>query len=331
VVSDEQPRVPEELAAHCLIVARRLREGKVVPFLGAGANLCDRPSDVDWQRGFLPSGRELASFLAEGYGYPKEEPRDLLRVSQYVHAMTGGTTLYDELHRLFSGTYESNALHRLLAALPSAVRAWRSEGYAASNPLIVTTNWDDALENAFRKAEEPFDLITYVARGQHRGRFLHKPPEGEGAEQLIDQPNQYRALSLDKRTVILKIHGAVDRDDPHRDSYVITEDHYIEYLAQTDISNIIPASLMAAMNESHFLFLGYSLSDWNLRVILHRIWGQQPFEDKFTSWAIQKDPSPLEKRLWNKRNVEILDVEMRDYVEVLQRHCLGAATAETPA
>ncbi len=32
--------------------------------------------------------------------------------------------------------------------------------------------------------------------------------------------------------MILKIHGAVDRvDDGRRHSYVITEDHYIEYLA----------------------------------------------------------------------------------------------------
>jgi hypothetical protein len=31
------------------------------------------------------------------------------------------------------------------------------------------------------------------------------------------------------------------------------------------------------------------MQDWNLRVILHRIWGQQALAYK--SWAIQKDPS----------------------------------------
>jgi hypothetical protein len=319
VTAEASSSLPDELAAHCRIVSRRLREGKVVPFLGAGANLCDRPQDANWQNRYLPSGQELAAYLAESYAYPATESRDLLRVSQYVQAVTGGTVLYDELHSLFAHEYAPNALHALLASLP---RALREQG-SPRQLLVVTTNYDDALEQAFSEADEAFDLVSYVARGPERGKFLHRPPDSD--PRLIEQPNRYRGLSLEKRPVILKIHGAVDRDNPERDSYVITEDHYIEYLAQTDISNILPATLMAAMNESHFLFLGYSLGDWNLRVILHRIWGQQPFEDKFTSWAILKDPSRLEERLWRRRNVEIFDVDLKDYVKALGRTVLAPA------
>jgi hypothetical protein len=309
-----------ELETHCRIVSRRLRAGDVIPFLGAGVNLCGRPQGVDWQSGhYLPSGGELATYLADSYAYPPRERRDLLRVSQYVQAVTGGTVLYDELRSLFASDYEPNALHTLLADLPRLLRKWREEGHSSRHQLIVTTNYDDALEQAFTKANEPFDLVTYVAKGTHRGKFLHCPPNGDARP--IEQPNLYRKLSLEERTVILKIHGAVNREDSDRDSYVITEDHYIEYLAQTDVSNLIPASLMAVMNESHFLFLGYSLSDWNLRVILQRIWGEQPFEEKFKSWAVQKKPSQLDERLWRERNVEILDVDLEDYVEVFNRVC----------
>jgi hypothetical protein len=312
----------EELAAHCRIVTRRLREGRVIPFLGAGVNLCGRPQSADWQQtGWLPSGQELATYLAESYAYPPDEGNDLLRVSQYVQAVTGGTVLYDELHSLFDRPYAPNVLHRLLAAVPRALRE-DGVGPASRHPLIVTTNYDDALEKAFVEAGEEYDLVCYMARGEHRGKFLHHTPDGD--VRLIAEPNRYRELSLDRRTVIMKIHGAVDREDPERDSYVITEDHYIEYLAQTDVSNIIPAALMAVMNESHFLFLGYSLRDWNLRVILHRIWGRQPFEEKFTSWAIQRQPSRLEERLWRGRNVEILDVDLEDYVDALARCGLSA-------
>jgi hypothetical protein len=312
----------EELSAHCRIVTRRLREGRVIPFLGAGTNLCGRPDDADWRSGqYLPSGSELASYLAESYAYPATESLDLLRVSQYVQSVTGGRVLYDELHDVFARDYKPTSLHELLAALPAVVRQWQEQGHGARQQLIVTTNYDDALETAFAAAGEPFDLVTYVAKGSDRGKFLHHPPEG--APRLIDQPNRYRELSLDLRPVILKIHGAVDRDDVDHDSYVITEDHYIEYLAQTDIANIVPAALMAVMNESHFLFLGYSLRDWNLRVILQRIWGRQPFEEKFTSWAIRKEPSRLEERLWRSRNVEILDVDLDAYVRSLHEAVLA--------
>jgi SIR2-like protein len=197
-----------------------------------------------------------------------------------------------------------------LAALPATLR---EKGYPPRHQLIVTTNYDDLLERAFQTAGEPFDLVSYIAEGEQRGKFLHWPHQGEA--RLIEKPNEYRGLALDQRTVILKIHGAVDRLNPEQDSYVITEDHYIDYLTRTDISNLIPATLAAKLRRSHFLFLGYSLRDWNLRVILHRIWGAQKLTYK--SWAIQLDPQPLDQEFWRKRDVDILNVRLEDYVATL--------------
>jgi len=57
------------LDTHYRMVIKAISEGRVVPFLGAGANLCGRPSEVTWereQREYLPSGGELAKYLAQG-------------------------------------------------------------------------------------------------------------------------------------------------------------------------------------------------------------------------------------------------------------------------
>jgi hypothetical protein len=116
--------------------------------------------------------------------------------------------------------------------------------------------------------------------------------------------------------VLLKIHGAVDRANADLDSYVITEDHYIDYLTHTDISTLIPVTLAVKLKRSHFLFLGYGLRDWNLRVILHRIWGEQKLSYK--SWAIQLNPHPIEQEFWRRRDVDILKVRLEDYVEALR-------------
>src|SRR5579859_7485941 len=93
---------PEDaLAAHYGTVARALAEGRVVTFLGAGANLTGRPRETAWERGqYLPSGGELAGYLAELFGYPPGEARDLARVSQYAATMTGSGPLYEELRAL---------------------------------------------------------------------------------------------------------------------------------------------------------------------------------------------------------------------------------------
>ena len=91
--------------------------------------------------------------------------------------------------------------------------------------------------------------------------------------------------------MIVKIHGAVDRSGAEDDSYVITEDHYIDYLTRSDIASLLPVAVAAqAASVSHFLFLGYGMRDWNLRVILHRIWGAQT--RNYASWAIQFGSRP---------------------------------------
>jgi len=302
--------VVEATEGHYRIVAKAIAEGRVVPLIGAGVNLCGRPSGARWQLGrYLPSSAELAAYLAKAFEYPAGELKDLLRVSQFAAVMTGSGPLYEELHRLFDVDYEPTRVHTLLAAVPEFLRGQAVIRY----PLIVTTNYDDALERAFTAAGEEFDLVCYIADGQHRGKFTHVPPDD--APRVIERPNEYDALSLSQRAVILKIHGANNRHDPDGDSYVITEDHYIDYLTRTDISNLIPVTLAARLRRSHFLFLGYSMADWNLRVILYRIWGEQALT--YRSWAIQLDPKPLEERFWSKRGVEILHVALEDYVEAL--------------
>jgi len=141
------------------------------------------------------------------------------------------------------------------------------------------------------------------------------PPDDE--PRPIERPNEYRALSLDRRTVILKMHGAVDRQDPERDSYVITEDNYINYLTRIDISNLMPVTLLARLRASHVLFLGYSLREWSQRVIVHRLWGERKLSDKYRCWALQASTEPLEREFWSKRDVTILPASLDEYIAVL--------------
>lgn len=302
------------LDAHYAALIRGLRDGRVVPLLGAGASQCGRRGDTAWTPGAqLPSGGELARYLAVEGGYPSDDTPDLARVSQYIAVMSGSGPLYEKLRELFAADYPTTPLHRLFAGLPAR---FREKGWPPRYQLLVTTNYDDALERAFQEAGEPFDLLTYMAEGEQKGKFLHVRPDGEA--HLIEKPNEYLGLSLTERSVILKMHGAVDRANPDRDSFVITEDHYIDYLTRTDIANLIPITLAAKLRKSHFLFLGYSLRDWNLRVILHRIWGEQRLT--YRSWAVQLNPQALDREFWRKRDVEILDLRLEDYVAGLSGH-----------
>jgi SIR2-like domain len=307
---------------HYARVAELLVDGAIVPFLGAGANLCDRPDEASWELGrFAPSGGELAATLAANSRYPDRD-LDLLRVSQYVDAVLGEGRLYRYLHDVFDSNYPPTSLHRFFARVPALLREKQRPQL-----LVLTTNYDDLVERALADAREPYDVVWYEAkRGTLQGRFLHRPPEGEVVP--IERPNEYTDLAPEERTVILKLHGAVDRSNVRGDSYVITEDSYIDYLVGGDVGAQIPFTLLERMADSHFLFLGYSMHDWNLRVILNRIWGAQQLDLK--SWAVRRAPDDagareVEEALWRDRgDVDLLYVPLRDYIGRLEGELLPA-------
>ena len=59
---------------HYLLLSDLFAAGDVIPFLGAGANLCDRPDEAPGSPdAFLPNGAELARALAERSRYPLHE------------------------------------------------------------------------------------------------------------------------------------------------------------------------------------------------------------------------------------------------------------------
>ncbi len=281
-------------------VVKALLSGRVVPVLG------------------LDGGTDLAVQLARAFGYPDDRPPDLARVSQYVATMNGSGPLYDELHRRFHAAVEPQPVHRFLASLPPVLRA-----RAVPQQLVISTRYDLALERAFEAAGEELDVVTYVATGPNRGKFWHRPPGEE--PRPIDVPNTYATeLSLDRRPVLLKLHGAVD-PFPEREweSFVITEDDYIDYLGRSDLVSSVPVALAAQLRRSHFLFVGYEMVDWNLRLVMHRVWGDRPLA--YRSWALDPEPSALEQAFWRRFDVDVLDVEPDEYVGLLERRLEGVA------
>jgi hypothetical protein len=309
--------VDDDLDDHFGDVAAAILDGDVVPVLGAGVNLCDRAEDEQWEHGrSLPSGSELADMLAKRFAWDATD-RDLVHVSQAAVLRRGADPLFKLLHSVFVGDYEPTSVHRFLAGLP-ALRERR--GLDPRPQLILTTNYDALLERAFTEAGQPFDVLYYLGEGGSRkrpqGKFMHV--DAEGRQRTVTTPNKYVDATIDERTVIMKIHGAA-REDPAEDSWVITEDHYIDYLTRTTLSELIPVKLLETLLNCNFLFMGYGMKDWNVRVMLHRIFTQRRHgHDGWTSWAVQRDSDPIDRALWKKNNVSIQTIPLREYLPRLQ-------------
>jgi len=321
-----------------LEIADSLREGNVVPFLGAGVNFGTRPTNESWhdpQSAFLPSAAELSGYLAHRASFPSDDVRergDLAKVASYFVDTVARSTLRTRLHRIFAREYQPTSIHTYLAKIARKSDAdIEKDGKPGTPLLMVTTNYDDLLERAFQRAGRPYDLVIYPTDSKDIAASVLWWPHGDAAPEAV-LPNKL-CIDLKSTNVIYKMHGSVDPKQRHMDSYVITEEDYIEFLSRMTTQSAVPAQFMRHFRERHFLFLGYGLGDWNFRVLLRNLRNVLPADseaqaddastdidddrDEVTSWAIQFRPSELEDALWRARKVRIFDKGINEFVEGL--------------
>jgi hypothetical protein len=263
-----------------------------------------RPRDAIWQSAaasFLPTETELAHYLAEQSAFPSDRPLALAEVAQYYQIVAGRVPLMRRLHDIFDRDYAVTQLHSFLADTDVPL-------------LIVTTNYDDLIERAFMEKNRPYDLVTYTS-DLEIGDHLLWQPNGESNPVEIN-PNKLD-IDLQNTTVIYKMYGSVDRRDLRLDQYVITEDDYIDFLARLTKNRAIPAIFAEPFQTRPFLYLGYSLRDWNMRVVLNRIERDFRRPRNIRGWAIQYNPTPLEQRFWQERAVAVYDLVIEEFVRQL--------------
>lgn len=295
-------------------IVKELLRGRVVPFLGQGVNSYGREAGEEWQQGqSAPSGEELARNLARNFAYDGEDTSDLTRVAQYISFRESSTRLYDELHTIFAGEYKPTPLHHFWAELPARLRA---KGITENYPVVLTTNYDDALERAFIEANEPFDLVSFDSSGG-KGRFLHEASDGK--EYLIESPTDYAGLGLE-RTVIVKLLGGVNRANPERDSYVITEDDFDRYISP--IRELLPNTIAGRLYPNYLLFMGV-----NPRGNERRLLSTFGKTDR-RPWAIQPQSRKGDLDYWGRLNARVLDTSLEEFMLALSVRLQTVAGSE---
>jgi hypothetical protein len=236
------------------LLARLIHRKQCTPFVGAGAS---------WPT--LPLGHELAEQLAEQYGYPCSDKGNLTRVAQW--AVTQGNeidlkgTVKECLSKNVYPDFKApDEPHRLLVDL--------------GLPVYITTNYDDFLIQAFKDDNRPArSEICQWHLARKRNRNLGYSPA---------------YTPTPENPLVFHLHGALD--EPL--SMVLTEDDYLDFLIY--VQDLLPPSVEKAFSDSALLFLGYSLSDMNFKVLFRKL-ASYPSRGPHSHFAVQLDPVKMAK------------------------------------
>lgn len=146
-------------------------------------------------------------------------------------------------------------------------------------PIIYTTNYDRNLENAFRVHKRSISKIVNV-------RDITRAREGD--------------------TQIVKFHGDLEDDS----SIVLTETDYYDRLS---LESPLDTKLRADALGKSILFIGYSLADINVRLLLHRLsrtWKGSGFgKHRPKSYIFLPRPNPIQNSVLAQWDIEVITGE----------------------
>lgn len=160
-------------------------------------------------------------------------------------------------------------------------------------PTIYTTNYDSNIESAYRVHGKPIRKVVDVKD------FL---PVQSGVPHII------------------KLHGDFENDD----SIVLTETDYFDRLA---FESPLDIRLRSDVLARPVIFIGYSLTDINVRMLLHKLWktwAATPHKDhQPKSYLYLPRPNVVEERVLRRWGVETIVGEESDLTRGLEKFLAG--------
>lgn len=321
-MSDGAFQPTPEIRAAAKTVRDSFVDGDCVIFLGAGAA-------KDATKPNLPDANELSAELTKELELEWHDYVPLATTAFFYESLHTRAGLHKFLRDRIDRTDIEPSL--TIEAVAELALLLQKRGKSV---FVVTTNYDQMFERAYRKQSGGIDPQVIKYRGAIS-------PHDKGAE-LYDglqgkSPQYWRARA--NQTYLYKMHGCISEAEGIKPKVVITEEDYVNFLANALHemgTRRILYELTSRMATATTLFIGYSLTDWNFRVIFKataEVTGDQP------SYAIQYQSEEaagkeFERqrwnaavRFWDKKYVSVINCDASRFV----RYLIEQVPAPVPA
>jgi SIR2-like domain len=253
------------------LIAKAVRQQRCILFLGAGVHAppptesaFEYPAELRPPIGSALS-RELATSCSLDDRFPTEDPSNLQRVA-----------LFYEIAR---------SRHQLVDAVTNAVQTGKQPSPVLTAlsqldfPLVITTNYDQLFENALIRAGKQPRVAVYTPN--------------------LEATTDYRD-PIAERPVVFKIHGDISRPE----TLVITDEDYIQFvlrMSNKDPYDPVPLTLKYYLTGWTTLFVGYSLLDYNLRLLFKTLRWKIDSASVPDMYSVDFHPDPLIFDVWHNQ------------------------------
>jgi len=277
------------------LLADAVRKRRCILFLGAGVHA---PPPAGSLFEYSPSrrppigsalSRELARTCGLAERFPSEDPANLQRVALFYEIARSRHQLVDAVRTAVQAGRQPSPMLRALAELDF--------------PLVITTNYDQLFEQAL------------AATGKQPRVAVYTP----NLEPTVD----YRDPTAES-PIVFKIHGDIARPE----TIVITDEDYIQFvlrMSNKDPYDPVPLTLKYYLTGWTTLFVGYSLLDYNLRLLFKTLRWKIDSANVPDMYSVDYHPDPLIFDVWHnqRRYVKFIAQDAWAFVPRLYELALG--------
>lgn len=279
LLDDKEDKQLEE--EHKKKLAELIKKGKVMLFIGAGISASINPEKKEEKSSenkepMFPSWNELIGELGKSAGYDKR------LFSTYGDNMMLAEYIVGKDEKFVYGK-----LNEMLEVKDEVrERLCSSEIYKAivdlDVPVIYTTNYDHLLEEAFKCHNKPFSTVATIEDMQ----------------------------TLDENGLrIMKFHGDIGKED----AVVLSESQYYERM---NFQSCLDIQLQADMMKYSILFLGYSMSDINIKLLLYLAKKRRTgTENGLKAYIYTATPNEIQREIFKEKDIITISGDKADKKE----------------
>ena len=281
------------------VVGEAVKDQRCILFLGAGVHApppegspFSYPAELRPPIGKALS-RELAAASDFVARFPGEDPGDLQRVALAYEIDRSRAQLVDAIISAVDSGKEPSPMLRALARLPFA--------------LVITTNYDQLFEKALRDAGKQPRVAIYTPK--------------------LEETTDFRKPTAES-PVVFKIHGDISRPE----TVVITDEDYIDFvlrMSNKEPYDPLPRRLKVYLTDWTTLFVGYSLLDYNLRLLFKTLRWKIDNANVPDMYSVDFEPDPLIMDVWQsqRRYVKFIAQDVWAFVPALYELVRGGELA----